>query len=68
MPSSIDDALEWFHRAEQAREVAAQLGDPGAKRAVLQLADSFERLARTAARASGRKCDLAPGTPSDPAD
>jgi hypothetical protein len=31
MPSSIDDTLEWFDRAQQAREVAAQLGDPISK-------------------------------------
>jgi hypothetical protein len=49
MPSVVDDALDWLDRAEQAREVAGQLTDPGAKQAVLQLAESFERLARTAA-------------------
>ena len=49
MPSLIDDAGEWLDRAEQAREVAGQLTDPGAKQAVLQLAESFERLARAAA-------------------
>jgi hypothetical protein len=68
MPSFVDDALHWLDRAEQAREVAGrQLTDLGAKQAVLQLAESFERLARTAVdRASAQKCDLAPGTPSDP--
>jgi hypothetical protein len=49
MPSLLNEALEWLDRAEQAREVAGQLADPGAKRAVLELADSFERLARSAA-------------------
>jgi hypothetical protein len=48
MPSHMNDAWEWLDRAEQAREVAGQLTDPGAKRAVLQLAESFERLARAA--------------------
>jgi hypothetical protein len=47
MPSPIDDALFWLDRAEQAREVAGQLTDPGAKQAVLELAESYERLART---------------------
>jgi hypothetical protein len=66
MMSVFNEALEWRDRAEQAREVAGQLTDPGAKQAVLQLAESFERLARTAAgRAGAQKCDLAPGTPSD---
>ena len=49
MPSILNDALEWLGRAEQAREVAGQLHDPGAKKAVLHLAESYERLARAAA-------------------
>ena len=49
MPSILNEALEWLNRAEQAREVAGQLTDPGARRAVLELADSFDRLARAAA-------------------
>ena len=67
MPSPIDDALFWLDRAEQAREVAGQLTDPGAKQAVLQLAESYERLGRTDAnRAMAQKRDVAPGTSSDP--
>ena len=51
-----NEALEWLDRAEQAREVAGQLTDPGASRAVLQVADTFDRLARAAvARAAVRK-------------
>jgi len=49
MPSILNDALEWLGRAEQAREVAGQLIDPGARKAVLHLAESYERLARAAA-------------------
>ena len=49
MPSLVDEAFEWLDRAEQAREVPGQLADPGAKQAVLHLAESFERLARAAA-------------------
>ena len=49
MPSLLNEALEWLDRAEQAREVADQLTDPSARKAVLELADSFERLARAAA-------------------
>ena len=49
MPSILNEAFEWRDRAEQAREVAGQLTDPGARRAVLELADSFDRLARAAA-------------------
>ena len=49
MPSNLNEALEWLDRAEQAREVAGQLTDPSARKAVLQLAESFDRLARAAA-------------------
>ena len=49
MPSMLNEALEWLDRADQAREVAGQLTDPGARKAVLELADSFDRLARAAA-------------------
>jgi hypothetical protein len=44
MPSNFNEALEWLHRAEQAREVAGQLTDPSARKAVLELAESFDRL------------------------
>jgi hypothetical protein len=49
MPSILNEALEWLDRAEQAREVAGQLTDPDARKAVLELAESFDRLARAAA-------------------
>ena len=49
MPSMLSEAWEWLDRAEQAREVAGQLTDPGARKAVLELAGSFDRLARAAA-------------------
>jgi hypothetical protein len=57
MPSVLNEAVEWLDRAERARKVAGQLTDPGA---VLQLAESFERLARaTTAPAAARRADLA---------
>ena len=37
MPSILNEALEWLDRAEQAREVAGQLNDPSARKAVLEL-------------------------------
>jgi hypothetical protein len=49
MPSISSEVLQWLDRAEQAREVAGQLNDPGARKAVLELAQSFDRLARAAA-------------------
>jgi hypothetical protein len=60
MPSIIDEAWEWLDRAEQAREVAGQLTDPGAKQAVLNLAESYERLARAAVKPTAlRRQELA---------
>ena len=60
MMSVFDEAVEWLDRAEQAREVAGQLTDPGARKAVLELADSFDRLARAAVSpAVARRWDLA---------
>ena len=50
MLSMLKEALEWLNRAEEAREVAGQLNDPGARKAVLELAESFDRLARAAAK------------------
>ena len=49
MLSMLKEALEWLNRAEDAREVAGQLTDPGARKAVLGLAENFDRLARAAA-------------------
>jgi len=45
----LNEAWEWLDRAEQAREVAGQLTDPSARKAVLELAESFNGLARAAA-------------------
>jgi len=54
------EALEWLDRAEQAREVAWQLTDPDARTAVLELAKSFDRLARGGAVPDGvRRRELA---------
>jgi hypothetical protein len=66
MPSILNEALEWLDRAEHAREVAGQLTDPGAKRAVLELAESFDRLARAAANpAVLRRRELAKKDPEE---
>ena len=48
MRSILNEAFEWFDRAEKAQEVAGQLTDPSARKAVLELAESFDRLARAA--------------------
>jgi len=49
MRSILNEAFEWLDRAEHAREVAGQLADPSARKAVLELAESVDRLARAAA-------------------
>ena len=49
MPSIYNEASVWLNRAEQARETADLLTDPGAREAVLRVAETFERLARAAA-------------------
>ena len=60
MPSILKETLEWLDRAEQAREVAGQLTDQGAKKAVLDLAEHFDRLARAAATSAVlRRSELA---------
>jgi molecular chaperone GrpE (heat shock protein) len=60
MPSILNEALEWLDRAEQAREVAGQLTDPSARKAVLALAENFDRLARAAAApTAARRRELA---------
>lgn len=48
MPSICNEAAVWHNRAEQARETADLLTDPGAREAVLRVAETFERLARAA--------------------
>ena len=49
MRSILNEAFEWLDRAEQAREGTGQLTDPSARKAVLELAESFGRLAQAAA-------------------
>ena len=49
IPSILNEAFEWLDRSEKAQEVAGQLTDPSARKAVLELGESFDRLARAAA-------------------
>ena len=48
MRSILNEVFEWLDRAEQAREVAGQLTDSSTGQAGLELAESFDRLARAA--------------------
>jgi hypothetical protein len=42
------DPQHWHERAEDARKVAAEILDPISRRAMLDIAESYERLARRA--------------------
>jgi hypothetical protein len=60
----FNEALEWRDRAEQARQVARQLTDPGAKQAMLQAARGYELLARAADYRATARHDFAIGPSS----
>jgi hypothetical protein len=49
LPRLIDNPEHWRARAEEARVLAEQIDDPGAKQTMLRIAESYERLAERAA-------------------
>ena len=54
MPSDVDVAERWRTLAAEARAAANEMTDPESKRALLNIAEGYERLAR---RAEARKKD-----------
>jgi hypothetical protein len=48
MPSLLDNPKHWRERAEAARTVADQVEDPAAKTMMLNIANSYDRLAQRA--------------------
>ena len=52
MPSNVDIAERWRTLAAEARAAADEMTDPESKRALLRIAEGYERLAR---RAEARK-------------
>jgi hypothetical protein len=46
----IDDPEHWRQRAKESRALADQLDDPTAKQTLLEIAQSYERLAELAER------------------
>jgi hypothetical protein len=53
-PTPIDDPAHWRQRAEEARRMADQLADPEAKQAMLEIAASYEQLAKIAEARANR--------------
>jgi hypothetical protein len=54
MPSAFGTSEHWLHRAAEARKMAAGIEDGEAKRAMLAIAENYERIAKRAeARAAG---------------
>jgi hypothetical protein len=47
-PPKIDDPAYWRRRADEARRVADEVGDPVAKQTMLEIAISYEQLAALA--------------------
>jgi hypothetical protein len=46
------DPAHWYDRAEDARRVAAEILDPISRRKMLEIAETYESLARRAAERS----------------
>jgi len=44
-PSLRDDPAHWRRRAAESRSIAEQLDDPVQKKTMLEIAESYERLA-----------------------
>jgi hypothetical protein len=44
-PSLLDDPAHWRRRAAESRSIAERLDDPEQKKTMLEIAESYERLA-----------------------
>jgi hypothetical protein len=60
----IEAARYWHERAEDARRVAREILDPISRRAMLDIAESYERLARRAIERAQSSPQLRPGVSS----
>ena len=61
-----DDLKHWRLRAEEARVSAELISDPESKRAMLEIADQYERIAkRTEDRTNSSKMPAAPSVGSN---
>jgi hypothetical protein len=43
--SAIDDPLQWRHRAEEARAMADDIRDPGARQTMCRIAEAYDQMA-----------------------
>jgi hypothetical protein len=49
MPTpTLNDPVHWRRRAAETRSIADQLDDPAAKKAMLEIAEQYERIAAIA--------------------
>ena len=48
MPTAFGTPQHWEQRAREAREMAKGISDPEAKRAMLEIADNYDKLAKRA--------------------
>jgi hypothetical protein len=46
MPKLIWDENYWLHRAEEARAMASEIRNPECRRIMVEIADSYDRLAQ----------------------
>ena len=53
MPFVFNDPLHWLIQASEAREIAAQMTDLGARADMLTIAEEYEKIAQRAAERSG---------------
>ena len=55
MPPTLHDAEYWRKRAREARAQAEKMSTPGAKRQLLEIAASYEKLVKLAEEGSADK-------------
>jgi hypothetical protein len=56
MPSGRDDIARWLALAAEARAIAAEMTDPGARATMLKIAEGYENAARIAKKRQNSRC------------
>ena len=46
MPTTFDSPKQWRRHAKEARALAKQMRDPESKRAMLRVAENYEKIAK----------------------